>query len=108
LLAAHRTNHGRPAGKRLTDDPDFAVVMAYVGPAGIPYSEFMRWSDFDRSAALAWRIRENQRCGSCGTVPAEWKSRDWNGDPICDEHGTQFLDRELPFHIVEESCPACK
>lgn len=82
--------------------------MAYCGPVGLPYSEFREWSDLDQSAALAWRLRENQRCGACGTVPSEWKLRDWNGDPIYDEHGNQYLTRELPFHVVEESCPCCK
>jgi len=82
--------------------------MAYCGPAGIAYEEWAGWSDFSRSAALAWKIRESARCGSCGTVPAEWKAIDWNGDPVIDSNGQQYLVRDLPFLLVEETCPCCK
>lgn len=81
--------------------------MAYCGPAGIPYAEWLNWDDLSRSAALAWRDRENQRCGSCGTVPAEWKSVDWNLDPILDGDGDQYLERELPYLIRPDRCPCC-
>jgi hypothetical protein len=83
--------------------------MAYCGPAGIPHTEFIAWSDYDRSAALAWRIRESSRCGSCGTVPSEWKAVDWNLDPIVDKDGDQYLLRpeQLPFEVKPDRCPCC-
>jgi hypothetical protein len=36
--------------------------MAYVGPLGIPLSEFLGWSPDDQDAALAWRAHESRRC----------------------------------------------
>lgn len=66
------------------------------------------WTELDRAKALAWQTRERQKCGTCGTVPSEWKARDWNLDPIVDRDGDQFLDTELPYVIRKDRCPCCQ
>lgn len=81
--------------------------MAYIGPLGIPLSEWRRWTDLDRSAALAWQEREQARCGNCGTIPREWKALDWSGDPIVGPDGNQLPAHEPPFLIEDDWCPCC-
>lgn len=51
--------------------------MNYVGPRGIPLSEFLQWAPDDQQAALAWQADQNERCPHCGT--AEWE---WEQDPM--------------------------
>lgn len=67
--------------------------MAYCGPAGVAYSKFMQWDPLSRDLAIAWRQRENTRCGGCG-VPYE----DWYVDGEPDE------DAYRPEKYV---CPGC-
>lgn len=69
--------------------------MAYCGPRGIPYSEFLRWDDLSQSAALAWQDREADRCGGCGQHRSDW----------LDDQGVEL--RERPAIVVESFCPAC-
>jgi hypothetical protein len=45
-----------------------AVCAAYA----IPHSEFMAWWTSDRDKAIWWHLREQERCGSCGTRRPEW------------------------------------
>jgi hypothetical protein len=49
-----------------------AVCAAYQ----IPHSHFLggplRWSAADREKAIWWHLREQERCGSCGTRRIEW------------------------------------
>lgn len=42
----------------------------------ISHSEFLAWSDLDRAKALAFMIREGQRCPRDGTHPDEWTDPD--------------------------------
>lgn len=53
-------------------DPMFAARMAYVGPKGIPLSEFLTWDTHDQEAALLWQAHEARRCGQCRTHPWDW------------------------------------
>lgn len=50
-----------------------AVCAAYQ----IPHSHFLggplRWSAADREKAIWWHLREQERCGSCGTRKPEWE-----------------------------------
>lgn len=46
--------------------------MAYCGPLGIPWDEFLSWPKPSRDAAILWQIRERQTCSGCGTHPDEW------------------------------------
>lgn len=73
--------------------------MDYVAPRGIPYEDFLEWGDLSKAAALAWQNREGAKCGSCGTIKAEWMTTDAEGNPI-----------ELmppPMHVVDHWCPGC-
>lgn len=47
--------------------------MDYCGPAGIPHSRFLGWSQGDRDKALWWSIHRRQRCPHCGTRPEDWE-----------------------------------
>lgn len=38
----------------------------------IPHSEFLRWSQQDRSKAIHQYINSRTRCSGCGTMPDEW------------------------------------
>lgn len=60
----------------------------------IPHSEFLSWSRSDRDKAIWWHVREQERCGSCGTRKAEW-------DP------EQGGDR-LAYTAVKQRCPGCE
>jgi len=44
---------------------------------GIPHSEFLTWSDEDRSKLMAYLLEESSRCSSCGTKPADWDEDQW-------------------------------
>lgn len=46
--------------------------MAYCGPRGIAWDEFLAWSKTSRDAAIVWQLRHQQACGSCGTHPDAW------------------------------------
>jgi hypothetical protein len=64
--------------------------MDYCGPRGIALTEFLRWSQRDQDAALAWTSYEARRCRGCGTHPDEWAD-----DP-----------RAYHAHLSEQ-CPGC-
>jgi hypothetical protein len=46
--------------------------MAYCGPRGIAYEDFVEWGQLSQDLALAWNERERTRCPGCGTHPADW------------------------------------
>lgn len=75
--------------------------MAYCGPRGIRYTEFLEWDPVDRDAALAWQNRESARCGGCGTVPADWLN-DWgpDGQPVANE-------LTPVMHAQDQYCAGC-
>lgn len=75
--------------------------MAYCGPAGIRYAEFLEWDDLSRDAALAWQYRQDRRCSSCGTVHDDWlNSRDAEGNLVADELA--------PVYVTDDIyCPGC-
>lgn len=83
------------------------AAMAYCGPLGLAYTTFLEWDELSRSAALAWRRREDQRCGGCGQVRDDWMARDGDGQPVCDEHGNQMEADPPPLAVVDHYCPAC-
>lgn len=74
--------------------------MAYCGPRGIPYEQWMGitdgWTPFSRGAALAWQAREAQRCPQCGQVEADW----------LDEEGKEL--RQVPFAVKTRHCHGCE
>ena len=74
--------------------------MAYCGPKGIPYEEWMGlavgWTLFSRMAAIAWQAREADRCGSCGQVHADWLGDD----------GREA--RDPPCTVVRVKCLGCE
>lgn len=49
--------------------------MAYCGPRGIAWEEFLAWSKVSRDAAILWQLRENEKCPSCGTHPHDWDEK---------------------------------
>lgn len=51
--------------------------MAYCVPNGIPHSEFRSWDEHDQEKALAWQLRESDRCGACGTLGSDWEDDDF-------------------------------
>jgi hypothetical protein len=67
--------------------------MAYCGPKGIPLSTFLKWSESDQQAALAWQGHEARR-HSCGTHPEDWA--DPTGRPV------------EAVHYVEQICRGCQ
>lgn len=69
--------------------------MAYCGPRGIAYTDFLAWDDLSQSAALAWQEREADRCGGCGQHRSDW----------LDANGVELRDR--PAQVVDVFCPAC-
>ncbi len=71
--------------------------MAYCGPKGIRYAEFLEWDDLSQSAAIAWQAREAHRCGSCGQVPDDWMTVDEDGNRV----GVDDIA------VVERYCPPC-
>ena len=66
--------------------------MAYCGPRGIRYSEFLGWSDLDRSAALAWQADQDARCGGCGQYRDLWWLHGEDGEVLYDDKGYPKLD----------------
>lgn len=74
--------------------------MAYCGPRGIPYEEWLGivdgWSEFSRGCALAWQDREARRCPQCGQVDDDWREPD--GMPM----------RVPPFQVVGHTCQGCE
>lgn len=60
----------------------------------IRHSEFLDWSDDDRSKAIAEYLHSAAHCSMCGTAPWEW-------DP--DQGGSRFA-----YEPVEEICPGCE
>lgn len=79
--------------------------MAYCGPHGIPYTEFLQWDDLSRDAALAWKADHDQRCSSCGTHRDQWWVYDSDGQPIIvDGYPKVDLTR---WTIDTAYCPGC-
>jgi hypothetical protein len=76
--------------------------MRYIGPKGIPYSEWLGWDQFSRDAAMAWQAREADRCPQCGQLHSEWL--DGDGKDLLIEVDGQLM----PPKVVQEfKCPAC-
>lgn len=50
--------------------------MEYCGPRALPHSTFLNWDPLDQDKALAWVLRERQKCPGCSTNPADWKAED--------------------------------
>ena len=73
--------------------------MDYCAPHGIPYGDFLEWSQLSRDAALAWQARESAKCGGCGQVRAEWMTVDTDG------HEVEAVP--APFLVDDHWCPAC-
>ena len=49
--------------------------MAYCGPRGLEYEEFIEWGQLSQDLALEWNARERPKCGHCGTHPADWDEK---------------------------------
>jgi hypothetical protein len=67
--------------------------MAYCGPLGIPWSEFLSWPKVDRDAAILWQQHRDRLCKGCGTHPDEW-------DPARGGHPRAFV-------ATVHTCPGC-
>ena len=81
--------------------------MAYCGPLGIPYLEFQGWDDVSRSAALAWRARENTRCGGCNHTADEIYQTTWDGNPVLDPAGNPIPAAPPKWLVETDICPTC-
>jgi hypothetical protein len=66
--------------------------MAYCGPRGLAWSEFLSWDQISRDAALLWARMEAETC-SCGTRLEEW-DRDKGGHPAA-------------YVATVRECPGC-
>lgn len=90
--------------------------MRYVGPRGLPLSEFLSWPEQDQDAALAWQGHEARRCGTCGHHPDN--GRVHAHVDICPgcaaREAVPKEDREMPgAHIrlapgTADRCPRCR
>lgn len=53
--------------------------MAVCAQYRIPHSHFHggppRWTSADRDKAIWWYLREQERCGECGTRRSEWDEK---------------------------------
>lgn len=56
--------------------------MLICSEAGIPHSEYMEWSDVDRSKAIAFQIEKNSKCAMCGTAEWEWEENRFAYEPV--------------------------
>lgn len=72
--------------------------MAVCHDYKISHSHFLggpnRWTALDRAKALWWHIREQERCGGCGTRKAEWD----------DKQG----GHRHAYSAVHARCPGCE
>ena len=84
-------------GKRIADDAGLRRQLAYCVPAGIPFSAFLSWSEFDREWALSYRDYLNTICPRCGTNPWDWR------DPA-----NPLMPRTSPFEVVAYTCGGCQ
>lgn len=66
--------------------------MAYCGPRGIPWSEFLTWPKWDRDAAIVWARQQAETC-TCGTRLEEW-DREAGGHPAA-------------YVATVRECPGC-
>lgn len=57
---------------RLDADPQLVLELAVCAKYLKMHSEFLSYSDDDRSKAIWQFIRERETCRSCGTRPDEW------------------------------------
>lgn len=69
--------------------------MGYCGPAGLAYTEFMGWDPLSRDLALAWRRREDSRCGGCGVPYEDWYLDDGTPD-------------DTAYTLNAYRCPGCE
>lgn len=83
------------------------MAVDYCASRGIPYEDFLDWSDLSRSTALAWQARERERCGGCSTVPSDWWAREDDGTPILDAAGNPVPAFPPLFQVHGEVCPGC-
>jgi hypothetical protein len=63
--------------------------MSYCYEKGIPHSEFLKWSNEDRSKTLAYAMEQSLRCVSCGTASWEWD------------------ENRFAYTAVDDFCPGC-
>lgn len=68
--------------------------MEYCSEHGIPYSQFLSWSDDDQEAALSYMLFERGRCSQCGTFPEDWLK---DGKPV----------DPTPYETSSEACLGC-
>ncbi|AEA27924.1 hypothetical protein Psed_5797 [Pseudonocardia dioxanivorans CB1190] len=66
--------------------------MAYCGPRGIPWTEFLSWDKWSRDAAILWARQQAETC-TCGTRLEEW-------DPKAGGHPAAYV-------ATVRSCPGC-
>ena len=85
----HQGAGPHPYRGRLRADPSFYLELKFCNAHGLPHSEFLNWSDADRSKAIAFEIESGLRCQTCGTAPWEWEE-----------------DR-FAYEVVDEYCPGC-
>ena len=85
--------------------------MAYCGPRGIPYTQFLgadpRWDDLSREAALAWQADEDHRCNGCGQDRDDWYERDAEGEIVYGDDGYPKVAVPFRFDVTNAYCPAC-
>lgn len=95
---------------RLEREPRLLAEMGYCGPAGVSHSEFLGgppgWTEQDRELALAWAMRREATCGSCGTRRDQW-TRDADAFvptetrcPGCEE--IRMAEQQLPKEALEQ------
>ncbi len=81
--------------------------MAYCGPAGVAYTDFLTWDALSRDLAIAWRQQEDSRCSGCGVPMGDWYLEDGTPDdraykaelyrcPGCSELGSVETDAKDP------------
>jgi hypothetical protein len=69
--------------------------MDYCAPLGIPHSQFLQWSEQDRSKAISYTVWKAKFCEGCGTEPSTW----------LDDEG-KYLEPP-PFVAVTHRCMGC-
>lgn len=65
-------------------------------PLGIPYSEFLEWSDEDQDLALEFKAQERITCSSCGTNPDDWFDNDG------------YYIEPAPYKVRAKRCLGCE
>jgi hypothetical protein len=70
--------------------------LAFCASAGIPHSQFLRWSVEDQAKALGWRHWSSQVCTSCGKHRSDWAEPD-GSEPLI-----------LPVELIDIYCGPCE